>query len=94
MADSINSSVANSSRRYSEPDPHGEAAMVLVETLIHALIAKGCLTTLDAIEIIVDAADVQAEIDADRAQISDGRLQAAALLRTLSVSLSHDLPEP
>lgn len=74
------------------PDPYGEAALVLVETLIHALVAKGSLSTLEAIEIIDDAAGVQSAMDEDRCDIPGGRPQAAALLRIIGGSLSSDLP--
>lgn len=93
MAQDVDGGAPNFALPFKDPDPHGEAALVLVETLIHALIAKGSLTTLDAIEIIVDATEVQAEIDVDRGLISDRKQQAAALLRSLSLSLSHDLPK-
>ena len=75
------------------PDPHGEAALVLVETLIHALVAKGSLSTLEAIEIIVDAAGVQPAMDEDRIHIPGGQPQAVALLRTIGGSLANDLPK-
>ncbi len=74
------------------PDPHGEAALVLVETLIHALIAKGSLSTLEAIDIVDDAVEVQSAMDEDGRHIHGARPRAAALLRIIGGSLSSDLP--
>lgn len=44
------------------PDGHGRAALLLIESLIHGLIAKSVLTTAEAIEIIEIAADVEGEL--------------------------------
>ncbi|WP_313326658.1 hypothetical protein [Sphingobium yanoikuyae] len=74
------------------PDPYGEAALVLVETLIHALIAKGSLSTLEAVDIIDDAVQVQSAIDEDQCHVPGARPRAAALLRIIGGSLSSDLP--
>lgn len=73
---------------------HGEAAILLVESLIHGLIARGGLSTAEAIEIIDDAAQVKADIAAENGQPSDKPCHAVTLLRAISVSLSHDLQKP
>ncbi|WP_174292935.1 hypothetical protein [Sphingomonas bacterium] len=44
-------------------DPHGRAALVLMESLIHALVEDGTLTGEQAIDIVQDAATVHAESD-------------------------------
>ena len=51
------------------PDPHGHAALLLVESLIHGLIERGVLDADDAVEIIGTAENVQGEI----AEQADGR---------------------
>lgn len=43
-------------------DSHGRAALLLVESLIHALVEKAQLTRAEAIEIIDIAVDVEAEL--------------------------------
>lgn len=93
MSNAINNGFDEPARSSNSADPHGQAAMVLLETLIHAMIANGNLTTIEAIEIVLDAAEVQAEIDMDRGYVEENQQQAVALLRSLSISLSHDLPE-
>ncbi len=49
-------------------DPHGHAALLLVESLIHGLLDRAVITREDAIEIVEIANDVQVEI----AEASDG----------------------
>ena len=72
-------------------DAHGQAALLLVESLIHGLIEREMLTSLDAIAIIEGAADVQGQI-ADEADGAGAPMwHAQALLKQMSVSLSHDL---
>ena len=43
-------------------DTHGRAALLLVESLIHALVDKEQLTRAEAIEVIDIAVDVEAEL--------------------------------
>jgi hypothetical protein len=43
-------------------DPHGRAALLLVESLIHALVEKATLTRGEAIEVIDIAVDVEEEL--------------------------------
>lgn len=42
-------------------DPHGRAALILMDSLIHALVDAGALTDELAIDVVQDAATVQAE---------------------------------
>ena len=44
-------------------DPHGRAALALMESLIHALVDVGTLTDEQAVGIVQDAATVHAESD-------------------------------
>lgn len=39
-----------------EPDAHGQAEMLLVESLIHGLIARSVISVADAVEIVEIAA--------------------------------------
>lgn len=72
-------------------DAHGQAALVLVESLIHGLIERSVLTTLDAVEIIERAEEVQA----DAATAADGAgakmWQSHGLLSAMSQSLQYDI---
>lgn len=71
-------------------DPHGQAALLLVESLIHGLCENATLTLDEAIEIAERAVDVQA----DRAEAADGAAaplwQSHELLLAITASLRID----
>lgn len=74
-------------------DAHGEAAILLVESLIHGLIAKRVLSVSEAVEIVDVATEVKLE-----AGIEDGAPTVASqtsinLLQDISASLKFDLEE-
>ncbi len=72
------------------PDPHGHAALLLVESLIHRLLERSIISTADAIEIVETADDVQIEV----AEAADGHgapmWRSHALLRSIADSLRQD----
>ncbi len=61
MFDSVNDGSAPSS---SGGQSHGQAALLLTESLMHCLVAKGALTREDFIEIVEGAAEVEHELTA------------------------------
>ena len=73
------------------PDAHGQAAMLLVESLIHGLIARDVITVADAVEIVEIATDVRADTAADRGESPADQRKSLGLLQTISVSLSRDV---
>lgn len=72
------------------PDPHGHAALLLVESMIHGLLARSVISIDDAIEIVETAGSVQVEV----AEVADGASQpmwqAHALLTAIASSLKID----
>jgi hypothetical protein len=44
------------------PDPHGQAALLLVESLMHVLVEAGVLTIRQAVDAAVTAAEVKDDI--------------------------------
>lgn len=74
------------------PDPHGHAAMLLVESLIHGLIARSVLSVADAVEIIDIAADVKEDIGASLGDSPQALRKLLAILGAISASLRPDLP--
>ena len=70
------------------PDPHGQAALLLVESLIHALVGNRVMSVRDA----VGAMDIA--IDAQLDMVDAGRSPAAAthLLEAIRCSMESDLP--
>lgn len=75
------------------PDVHGQAAILLVESLIHGLIARSVISVAEAIEIIDIAAEAKEEIGVDRGEGSATIEKSRRVLEAMSVSLSFDLPQ-
>lgn len=74
------------------PDAHGQAALLLIESLIHTLIARSVITVPDAIEVVEVAAEVRRDIGADRAEMDAALARSITLLENISQSLRLDLP--
>lgn len=72
-----------------EPDAHGQAALLLVESLIHGLAERKVITVSEALDIMECALEAQQAIDEDGAGAS--RKQAAVLLASLVASLEIDV---
>lgn len=76
-----------------EPDAHGQAAMLLVESLLHGLIARSVITVGDGIEIVEVASEVKKEIADDLGESSARMRESLALLDSIRLSLRNDVPE-
>ena len=74
------------------PDAHGQAAMLLVESLIHGLIARSVIKVEDAVEIVEIAAEVKEEIAVDLGDSPATMQKSLTLLGAISASLKVDLP--
>jgi hypothetical protein len=73
-----------------EPDAHGQAALLLTESLIHSLIEHSALTNVQAVELIRIAAEVKVEV-ATAAHESKGRMEESlALLSKMASSFETD----
>lgn len=76
---------------HAAPDPHGHAALTLVESLIHCLVERDVLTRSDAVGIVETASEVHADIaDADGGARSTNA-RSEALLTVIEQSLRRDL---
>lgn len=74
----------------SHVDAYGQAALLLTESLLHALVGNATLTNAQAVEVVNIAAEVRAE-EADAAQESSGRTkESLALLAKIAASLEAD----
>ena len=73
-----------------EPDAHGQAALLLVESLLHTLLERAVLTNADAIGVVECAASVKQEV-AEAIGESVGTMQASLdLLSRIARSLRAD----
>ena len=86
----INDNDAAAVATASPTDPHGHAALILVESLIHGLCERGALSTEEAVAITERAINVQAEF----AEAADGAgaplWHSHALLTAIAASLKID----
>ena len=74
------------------PDAHGQAAMLLVESLLHGLIARSVLSVAEAVEIVGVAAEVKEEIAFEMGDDPPTMQKSLKLLESIRASLSIDLP--
>jgi hypothetical protein len=73
-----------------EPDAHGQAALLLTESLIHMLVENKGLTNSQAVDVIHTAAMVKVEV-AEAAGESKARMQESlALLARMEDSFQAD----
>lgn len=73
-----------------EPDAHGQAALLLTESLIHMLVDNHTLTNIQAIEVVQTAAEVKAEV-AIAAGESDKRMkESLSLLAKMESTFKAD----
>jgi hypothetical protein len=70
------------------PDPHGQAALLLVESLIHGLIGRRVLSVQDAVDIVEVALDAQIAM----AEVGRSLALTTDLLEGMLRSLEVDLP--
>ena len=68
-------------------DPHGEAALLLVESLLHEMMESTILTGEQALAAVQTAVDTEAEIAFDRQGAPASRPEAGALLGAIRHSL-------
>ena len=66
--------------------------MLLVESLIHGLIARDVIDVADAVEIVDVAAEVKTDMAGDRGDSPANLRKSLGLLQAISLSLSHDVP--
>lgn len=77
--------------RRPEPDAHGQAAMLLAESLIFGLIERSVISVPDAIDIVEAAADVKVDIAADIGESPETMNRSLNLLAAISDSLKLDV---
>lgn len=73
-----------------EPDAHGQAALLLAEAILHALIEHDVLSNEAALGVLRTTCEIKREVAA-LSHESDGRMQQSlTLLRAISDSLEAD----
>lgn len=73
-----------------EPDAHGQAALLLAESTLHALVETGTLTNRQALSVIDTTCEVKTEVARRNGESSARMEESLALLRAIYVSFEHD----
>ena len=76
--------------RAPEPDAHGQAAMLLVESLVHGLVARSVISVEDAVEIVEIATEVKADVAADLGESADTMRRSLDMLAAIGASIRLD----
>jgi hypothetical protein len=78
---------------FPEPDAHGQAALLLAESMLHMLVERSIISVADAVAVVQTAAEVKVQVAAELGE-SKERMQASIdLLFRISDSFATDLPE-
>ena len=88
-SDSSNDNTARSASAV--PDAHGQAALLLVESLVHGLIERELISVADAVEIVDIAAEVQADLGSEPGEAASRPRKSLDLLDAIGSSLRRDL---
>ncbi|MFC3711673.1 hypothetical protein ACFOMD_03770 [Sphingoaurantiacus capsulatus] len=91
MSRHINDNESAAASGVSPPDAHGQAALFLVESLIHGLVARSVLSVADALEIVDIASEVKEEIGPELGDTPAELAKSLALLAAIERSLAIDL---
>lgn len=70
--------------RPAEPDAHGQAALLLTESILHALVEAGVLTATQALSAVQTAAEVKADVATETGESEGRMLQSLGLLTAIS----------
>ncbi|MEN2786757.1 hypothetical protein ACFOKI_01340 [Sphingomonas qilianensis] len=74
-----------------EPDAYGQAALLLAESILHALVEIKTLTPDEALSVIDTACDVKIELAADSGESSRRMRESLGLLQAIAATFSHDV---
>ena len=74
-----------------EPDAHGQAALILAESILHALVEAKTMTTRQALDVVHSAEEIKTEV-AELSGESETRMhQSLELLKRIGLSLETDI---
>jgi hypothetical protein len=90
VAENSNDNDRLSQREMSTPDAHGQAALFLIESLIHALVARSVISVTEAVEIVEVAAEVKVDLAADIGDTPEALQRSLDLLEAIRDSLAID----
>lgn len=75
-----------------EPDAHGQAALLLAESILHALVETSTLSLAEALSVIQTTCEVKVEVAEREGESSRRMHESLSLLRAMSKSFAADAP--
>lgn len=74
-----------------EPDAHGQAALILAESILHALVEQKMMTAEQALDIVHSAEEIKTEV-AELSGESETRMhESLELLKRIGISIQIDV---
>lgn len=74
-----------------EPDAHGQAALILAESTLHALIDMKTMTTQQALDVVRSAEEVKTAVAAQSGESETRMNESLELLKRIGISLETDI---
>ena len=74
-----------------EPDAHGQAALMLVESLLHALVEKSTFDAREALAIVATAVELKRELAEEYEESAPTLQRSLDLLEKISGSIRTEL---
>lgn len=74
-----------------EPDAHGQAALILAECILHALVDVGAISTQQALDVVQSAEEIKTEIAALSGESETRMHESLELLKRIAMSFETDL---
>jgi len=76
--------------RAGEPDAHGQAALILAEAILHALVDMKTMTTQQALDIVYSAEEIKTEVAALSGESKTRMHESLELLKRIGISIERD----
>jgi len=74
-----------------EPDAHGQAALLLAESILHALVETKTLTVAGVLSIVETTCEVKVEVAEQTGESSKRMEESLRLLQAISTSFKADV---
>lgn len=73
-----------------EPDAHGQAALLLAESMLHTLVDRAVLTAAQATSVVETAAEVKVELATSAGESKERMDASLSLLSRIAASFAAD----
>lgn len=74
-----------------EPDAHGQAALILAESILHALVDIGTMTSRQAHDVVQSAEEIKTEVATLSGESETRMHESLELLKRIGLSFQSDV---